>query len=141
MRMLLIICFIIASSSHADEAHHSNYRAKILRIIDGDTFEADINIFINLTARHRIRIANIDTPEINRSQCALERQAGKQAKTRLMELLPINSIITLAELEFDSFGRVVSHVHHDAWGNIGTLLLAENHARPYDASSKNFWCR
>ena len=135
--MLLIICFIITSPSYA---HENAYRAKILRIIDGDTFEADINIFINLTARYHIRIADIDTAEINRSQCALERQAGKQAKIRLAELLPINSIVTLAELEFDSFGRIVSHVHHDVWGNIGTLLLAENHARPYDASIKNFWC-
>ncbi len=137
---LLMVAFIttMPSPSHA---HDNAYRAKILRIIDGDTFEADIKIFINLTARYHIRIADIDTPEINHSQCALERQAGKQAKIRLAELLPINSIVTLAELKFDSFGRVVSHVHDDVLGNIGALLLVENHAHPYDASIKNFWCR
>ncbi len=139
---ILLIFLIIALPSYGhDVPPKLAHRATIIRIIDGDTFEADIHIFINQILRNRIRIADIDTAEIKRSQCEAERQAGKQAKARLAKILPIDSMVTLSNARLDNFGRVVSHVHHDTLGNIGTLLLTENHARPYDASSKNFWCR
>ena len=40
------------------------YRARILRIIDGDTVEAEIDLGFQVSLRATLRLAGIDTPEL-----------------------------------------------------------------------------
>ncbi len=130
--LLLLLCGFDAV------AFTGTYRAEIIRVIDGDTIEARIFIFPQLEAVYKVRLADIDTPELN-GKCLAEKQRAKQAKLYLQELLPPKSEITLhVKHKFDSFGRVLAYIYHDTHGNISELLLKNNHAVLY--GDKRGWC-
>ena len=39
------------------------YNAKIVNVVDGDTFDLDIDLGFHITIRERVRLLGIDTPE------------------------------------------------------------------------------
>ena len=41
-----------------------HYKAQLVRVIDGDTIEADIDLGFKTWTRRKVRLAGIDTPEI-----------------------------------------------------------------------------
>ena len=56
------------------------YKAKITRIIDGDTVDCDIDLgFKVILAKQRIRLYGIDTPE-SRTRDKVEKKYGLLAK-------------------------------------------------------------
>ena len=130
--LLLLLCGFDAV------AFTGTYRAEIIRVIDGDTIEARIFIFPQLEAVYKVRLANIDTPELN-GKCLAEKQRAKQAKIYLEELLPPKSEVTLhIKHKLDSFGRIVAQLHHETQGSISELLLKNNHAILYGDTRE--WC-
>jgi micrococcal nuclease len=59
------------------------YRAKILRVVDGDTVDVDIDLGFGIVlANERVRIMGIDTPE-SRTSDKTEKVFGLAAKARL----------------------------------------------------------
>jgi len=63
------------------------YKCTIVRVIDGDTVDVDIDLgFGIIMADERVRIMGIDTPE-SRTSDKVEKLFGKAAKARLQELL------------------------------------------------------
>ena len=62
------------------------YKAKILRIVDGDTVDVDIDLGFGMWMhKERVRIMGIDTPE-SRTRDLAEKKLGLAAKKRLQEL-------------------------------------------------------
>ena len=90
------------------------YKSKILRVIDGDTVDVDIDLGFGIWLRkERVRIMRIDTPE-SRTRDKEEKRFGLAAKNRLKELLPVGSIATLmTQIDKDGddvkgkFGRIL----------------------------------
>ena len=39
------------------------YKAKLIRVVDGDTIDAEIDLGFKIFIKERIRFAGIDTPE------------------------------------------------------------------------------
>lgn len=39
------------------------YKAKILNVVDGDTFDVDIDLGFHIHIHERVRLLNVDTPE------------------------------------------------------------------------------
>jgi endonuclease YncB( thermonuclease family) len=102
--------------------------------IDGDTIEV---------AGERIRIANIDTPEIHHAQCDAERRLGLVAKRRVEELLALGAIVvTRGDPDTgrmkDRFGRTLAVVSVHG-RDIGDMLIAEGLARKW-AGKREPWC-
>ena len=63
------------------------YRATIIKVVDGDTVDVDIDLgFVIIMKDERVRIMGIDTPE-SRTRDKVEKKFGLAAKTRLKELL------------------------------------------------------
>ena len=63
------------------------YRASIVKIIDGDTVDVDIDLGFNVVLKdERVRIAGIDTPE-SRTRDLEEKKFGLAAKGRVKDLL------------------------------------------------------
>ncbi|KAB2732359.1 IS5 family transposase [Brucella intermedia] len=94
--------------------------------IDGDTF----------TFRsERIRIANIDAPEIGHPKCDAERRLGLVARKRLAELLGGGEVeIRRGDPKSgrvrDRYGRSLSIVYVDG-RDAGEMLISEELARPW----------
>jgi len=108
------------------------YRCKILRIVDGDTVDVDIDLGFGIWMhRERIRILGIDTPE-SRTKDLEEKAFGLAAKQYVKDLMPIGSqqIIKTEKDKTGKFGRVLGDFIIE--GKLLTELMIENnHAVPY----------
>ena len=60
-----------------------SYRATLVRVVDGDTVDLDVDLGFRVTQRMRVRLAKIDAPEVR----GKERKAGLEATRQLRELL------------------------------------------------------
>jgi micrococcal nuclease len=103
---------------------------RITCVVDGDTF---------WFRGEKIRIADIDTPELSPPRCQRERERGLAAKQRLLVILnsgPL-SFKTTARDE-DRFGRKLRIVYRDG-RSVGDILVAEGLARKWEGSRRR-WC-
>lgn len=62
------------------------YRAKVLRVIDGDSAEFSVDLGLNVHRVETLRFAGIDTPELNSSDPAV-RERAKAAKAYVSRVL------------------------------------------------------
>ena len=61
------------------------YRCKVLKVVDGDTVDVDIDLgFGTWLHNERVRIMGIDTPE-SRTSNDIEKKCGLAAKSRIQE--------------------------------------------------------
>jgi len=122
------------------------YSAKILKIVDGDTVDVDIDLGFGIVLTdERVRIMGIDTPE-SRTSDALEKLFGLAAKNRLKELLGKTARLRTrvakdGEDMRGKFGRVLGdfEVYYDRenrWCGVASILVREGHAAEYDGGSK-----
>jgi len=102
------------------------YKCKLLRIVDGDTIDVDIDLGFSIHQKNRIRLSGIDTPEI-RTRDTVEKKRGFAAKNRLAELLPEEFIIRTKYDNRGKYGRVLGTLIVDDV-NINELLVLEGHA-------------
>ena len=113
------------------------YRCKILRIVDGDTVDVDIDLGFGIWMhKERVRIMGIDTPE-SRTRDLVEKQFGLAAKQFLKDLMPIGSqqIIKTQKDETGKFGRVLGDfILEDRL--LSQLMIENYHAVPYFGDSK-----
>ena len=124
------------------------YRATVLRVVDGDTVDVDIDLGFGIwMKRERVRMMGIDTPE-SRTRDKVEKVFGLAAKERLRELLPVGSS-TVLKTEIDKkgedakgkFGRIlgdfyVYHAKKDATVKATSILIEEGHGVEYHGQSK-----
>jgi len=112
-------------------------RAKIIRVIDADTMEMDIDLGHGVWLKHskkspvRIRLARIDAWEVRGE----ERERGMQAKERVKELFEnLGGDVLIKTISKDSFGRWIADVWLGDGKNLSDLLLLEGHAELYKGS-------
>ncbi len=101
-----------------------NYRAKLDRVVDGDTIDFIVDLGFGLSKRERVRVAGIDTPEIRGE----ERPDGLRAREFVVKALPTEDWIYLTtEKERGKYGRYIAHIWvFDAegiWHNLAEDLL------------------
>jgi len=104
------------------------YNAKLIRIVDGDTIEAMVDLGFFTWKKVTIRLYGIDTPE-TRTKDLLEKEKGKAAKERLSQLLR-DGEFELESLGIGKYGRCLGIVRIGEL-NINKTLLNEGHARAY----------
>ena len=112
------------------------YKAKLDRVIDGDTIDANINLGFDITIHKRIRLTGIDTPE-SRTRDLEEKARGLASKARLIELLGDGDFI-LESREVGKFGRVLGTIYTIAEEsiNINDTLVEEGYAVEYYGGKK-----
>jgi micrococcal nuclease len=114
------------------------YRVKIVRVVDGDTVDVDIDLGFGIWIKNeRVRIMGIDTPE-SRTRDAVEKLFGLAAKKRLEELLGEYSILrTMKPGKSDEkFGRILGDFIEDGGVIISNVLIKEGHSVPYFGGAK-----
>ncbi|GHT01800.1 hypothetical protein FACS189421_14450 [Bacteroidia bacterium] len=109
-------------------------------IIDGDTFAAMVHIAEDIEISVRVRIRQIDAPEME-AQCKSEKTAAIASKERLTELLPDGTLIQLYDIKDDKYlGRIDANVMLTDGRNIGDIMTREGHARKYSGGKRQSWC-
>lgn len=99
-------------------------------VVDGDTF---------WFRRQKIRVADIDAPELSPPRCADERHKGETAKQRLMALLNAGPFsLSIGVRDEDRYGRKLRILTRDG-RSLGEVLVNEGLARRWDGSRRP-WC-
>lgn len=106
--------------------------AATLLVWDGDSFLLDHPG----RRREKIRIENIDAPEID-ARCQAESEGARQAKEELASLLKGN-VIHLARMRFDRYGRHLARLRIGE-ADIGETLIARGLVRRWSGSRQS-WC-
>lgn len=110
-------------------------------IIDGDTFAAQVLLSDGIKISVRVRLRNIDTPEIH-GQCEYERTMAHNAKIRLGELIPVGTIVELENIRDDKYlGRIDANVIMHDGRDVGRVLISEKYGRPYSGGKRQPWCK
>lgn len=135
MAACLVLC---CGSAAAGETLAGPYAARVERVIDGDSLEASVTIWLGQEVRTTVRLAGIDTAEL-RAACPMAREQAAAAKAFLAGRVEGGSV-TLTGIETDKYGgRVVAHVTDASGTDLAEALLAEGLARPYQGRRPD-WC-
>lgn len=117
------------------------YRCKILKVVDGDTVDVDIDLgFGVVLSDERVRIMGIDTPE-SRTSDKVEKLFGIAAKNALKAMLGKTSILK-TQINKDGedmkgkFGRILGDFLIGE-KRVTAFMIEEGHAVPYHGQSKD----
>lgn len=123
---------------HANEERRIHVRfdycgngASLNCVIDGDTIRY---------GGFKIRLADIDAPELFSPKCASELNRARQATQRLNALLnqgPVQ-ILAIGGRDEDRYGRKLRVIERNG-RSLGGVLVAEGLARPWDGARRS-WC-
>ena len=118
-----------------------NYKATLMRVVDGDTIDAEIDLGFKVFIKERIRLMGIDTPE-SRTRNLAEKSWGKAASARLSELLAEAdgkfTLVTKLQKK-GKFGRILGTIQvstKDGIVDANQVLMNENFAIPYTGGNK-----
>jgi len=120
----------------------SDVPARVLYVIDGDTFKARVNVNGQFY-QTSVRVAHIDTPETKYAfQCDAERQAGFAATRFAKTLLKKEQAVLLNEIHPGKYaGRIIANVSLLDGRDYGKIMLQSGHAIPYEGGWKTkVWC-
>ena len=118
------------------------YKCTILRVIDGDTVDVDIDLGFGIWLRkERVRIMGIDTPE-SRTRDKVEKKFGLASKAKLKQLLKDGAILKTqvskkGEDMKGKFGRILGDFILDDGRKVTEVLIDEGHAVAYFGGSKD----
>tara|TARA_Y100000114_G_scaffold147586_1_gene159543 strand:+ start:503 stop:892 length:390 start_codon:yes stop_codon:yes gene_type:complete len=119
------------------------YKAKLDRVVDGDTVDALIDVGFDIWFKKRIRFKGVDTWE-SRTRNLEEKALGLKAKARTKELLEKVSsksgYFRIKSYGLGKYGRVIADIFimdkdGKQW-NVNKTLISEGHAYVYDGGKK-----
>jgi len=106
-----------------------NYKASLVRIIDADTIEVDINLGFFMTYRTKVRLLGIDAPE-------RYTEDGKAATAWLTKYIPLGHEVTLDVFKgAEKYGRWLAYVTYNGV-NVNEELVKTGHAVEYDGGKR-----
>jgi len=117
------------------------YRCKVVKIIDGDTVDVDIDLGFGVWMhKERVRLYGIDTPE-SRTRDLEEKKYGLAAKKFLTGMLddPAGIILKTHKDATGKFGRILGELWRTtdyADQSINDYMIEKHHAAAYMGQSK-----
>ena len=90
-----------------------HYKAKVEKVVDGDTFDVIIDLGFKMTTNQRIRMSGINTPETyNVKKDSEEYQKGMASKLYMEQRLAANNyeIELVTEKTTEKYGRYLGTV-------------------------------
>jgi micrococcal nuclease len=103
------------------------YQAKIVRWIDGDTVDIEIDLGFHMKKRDRLRVLGINAPE----KKTWSKEAGVLSQTFAEMLAPAGSEVTVRTHKADSFGRYLADITLPGGISFSEAMLKSGQAEPY----------
>ena len=108
-------------------------------MIDGDTFEARVQVWPGLAMTTKVRLRGIDAAEMN-GRCAEERSKAEAALAALNAILA-EPDLTVFRVSLDKYGgRVLAEAATSRTPDVSQALLRGGVARPYAGGRREPWC-
>jgi micrococcal nuclease len=109
---------------------------EVVRVVDGDTIDLNIDLGFSLTKKERVRLAGIDTPE-SRTRDLEEKKLGLEAKEFLERRLSdgVDSGLRVKTEKDGKYGRMLGWIYCGQM-NINEEMVQRGYAWKYDGGSK-----
>jgi endonuclease YncB( thermonuclease family) len=104
--------------------------AAALYAIDGDTLAL---------GQERIRLENVDTPEIHPCRCESECALGLRAAAFTQQAINAGGVLIERTPRTDRYGRTIARVYING-RDLGEMLIAAGLGRPYHGERRRPWC-
>ena len=115
------------------------HSAEVVRVIDGDTFEARVHLWPGLDITTRVRLRASTRPEF-KARCTEERVKAEAARDALRAILDQGEV-GISRVTLDKYGgRVVADASTRATPNVSSALLSVGAARRYSGGHRDGWC-
>ena len=114
---------------------------RLIKIVDGDTIDIEIDLGFDLTKKERVRLGGIDTPE-KRTKNLEEKAMGLEATEYLTTLLE-GAVKLIVTTEKDGkFGRMIGTLYMslecvERGSSINQMMIDDGYAWAYDGGSKH----
>jgi len=82
------------------------YKAKITNVVDGDTYDFEIDLGFGITYKNRLRLYGVDTPEVRGS----ERKEGLRVKAFVKQLIEGKEVTLTTRKWKGKYGRYIASV-------------------------------
>lgn len=121
------------------------YSISNIRVIDGDTIDADIDLGFSISIRRRVRLEGINAPETrlqskisDPEQRKKEKLLGIKSKDFLHSICESNKIY-LTSNKLDKYGRVLGEIFlieddlgvEESYVSINQLMISKGYASAY----------
>lgn len=118
---------------------YREYRATMLRVVDGDTVDVDIDLGFDVWLRkQRIRLHGIDTPE-SRTRDLEEKHYGLLSKQYIKDRFPVGHQFTLRTYKDakGKFGRILGELVDSMGNSVNDMMIAQGYAVAYVGQNKD----
>jgi endonuclease YncB( thermonuclease family) len=123
----------------ATVALRGGHPADVVRVLDGDTFEARVRIWPGMEVTTRVRLRGIDAPEMH-ARCDGERTKAVAARDALTKILG-EGTVGISRIGQDKYGgRVDADVSTARTPDVSVVLLERGLARRYSGGRRESWC-
>ena len=113
------------------------YKAKVIKIVDGDTIDVMLDMGFSSFQKGRVRLLGIDTPE-SRTRDKVEKKYGLAAKQFLVDWVEKYPYILVESSKKGKFGRILGRLYDpdktECWNDMAVEAF---HAVPYHGQSKD----
>lgn len=113
--------------------HLYEYKVEVLRVHDGDTFEAEIDVGFNMRLTDAVRLDGVDTPELNNAE---QHDRAVLARTFTYEWFynaPLKTSFWIQSTKFnprEKYGRILAKVWRSGDPvDLASALIAAGHVK------------
>jgi len=118
------------------------YKAKVKRVIDGDTLDLVVDLGFEILTTQRVRLFGVDTPE-TRTKDLEEKALGKEAKEFVkLKVKGSKKRIEITSEERGKFGRYLTMLYYFEHGQkycLNKELIRLGLAREYFGGKRKGW--
>lgn len=137
--MMSLAAIVAGQIPDKKEERMFTYRARLVRVIDGDSVELDVDLGFHVTVRDHFRLSGINAPELH-STSLEERTAAKASSAFLTQLLTkagSSLVIKTEKSEGDKYGRwLVQIFASPSPQSLNEQMIAGGFAKAYGGGAK-----
>lgn len=142
MRATLALGLALALASPAGaETLPGPFQAEVIRVYDGDTFQARVRVWLGQDVVVWVRLIGVDTPELGRRAKCPEEDAQARASRDYLAGFLGRETVTLSGVKADKYAGRIDAVVTVAGRDVAEALIAAGFGRPYDGRARTGWCR
>jgi micrococcal nuclease len=113
------------------------YNAKLVKVVDGDTVDLNVDLGFDVWIKQRFRLEGIDAPEMQ-TPTLVEGRASKAYLTTLLTEAGLSGLIMVDSHGKDKYGRWVARLSYYEPGDTGPKvvdasdrMILDGFAKPY----------
>lgn len=112
------------------------YAGIVVKVVDGDTVDVVVDLGFNIQSKIRVRLKDVDTPEIYRPSCDAELEHGRKARKFVDDAVYMKRITLVTYKDKKGkYGRYLADIAYTEDGEL-KLLTEELKKKGFEKKEK-----